>query len=58
MEMTVYGPKDPAAREELARRVADIQGEAVLSYLKNLPVSREEKRTLWRGAVSGGDGAE
>ena len=48
MKIIVHGPKNPADPAELARRVAAIHAEAVITYIRKLPLSQEEKLTLLR----------
>lgn len=58
MEITVHGPADPGASAEMARRVAAIHAEAVITYIRKLPGSRQEKLALLRGAYSDRGGTD
>lgn len=46
MNVKVHFPTDETNRQELENRAAEIHGNAVLNYIKNLPCSLEQKKEL------------
>lgn len=58
MRVIVHTPKEEAARRELAIRVAQSHGDAVMRFIRGLPCSKEQKVALIQAILDSDTGED